>query len=52
MLVINANMKFYYSICFFAIYLFVWSMMNINIKILLTRAINLNTEDKENDIIL
>lgn len=51
-MVINANMKFYYSICSFAIYLFVWSMMNINIKILLTRAINLNTEDKENDIIL
>lgn len=58
-MVINTNMKFYYSVCFFAIYLFVWSieiinklMMNINIKILLTRAINLNTENKGNYITL
>lgn len=58
-MVINANVEFYYSVCFFTIYLFVWSieiinklMMNINIKIWLTRAINLNTENKGNDIIL
>lgn len=58
-MIIHANVKFYYSVCFFTIYLLVWSieiinklMMNINIKILLTRAINLNTENKGNDIIL